>query len=75
MIKRPVALIGLVFFMSLIAVNYISLTAAIICGIISLAGGIVAVSVKRFRKRKEYAISLFSVTAAVAMFVSFTLIL
>ena len=74
MIKRPVALIGLVFFMSLIAVNYISLTAAIICGIISLAGGIVAVSVKRFRKRKEYAISLFSVTAAVAMFVSFTLI-
>lgn len=74
MIKRPVALIGLVFFMSLIAANYISLTAAIICGAIALAGGIVIVSVKRLRQRKEYALALFSAAAAAVMFVSYTLI-
>ena len=72
MSKRPVALIGLVFFMALIAVNYISLIAGIICGALALAGGIIIVSIKKLRKNREFAMSLFSVAAAVAMFVSFT---
>ncbi len=72
--KRPIALIGLVFFVSLIAVNYISLTAAVICGAIALAGGIVTVSVKRLRGDGEIAMTLFSAAAAVAVFAVCTLL-
>ncbi len=73
--KRPLVLIGLVFFLTLIAFNYVSMTVIIITDAAAFAGGIVFVLFRRLRNYPETAMTLFAISVAALMFFGYTKLL